>query len=168
MGNEEDEYVKRITNTKNKNYEQMTCFARYKYAADEPVLRVHIWDLFDKANQESKNFTIMFEIIEAQLRELYKEQGFESDDEEISIHASEKNNFDKVSEDSTNVQLMDDIYHLMKRNIFDEDDAEQDDSLAENASLRQSSDSGEFRHADINQQIEIIYQKKDEELLQSP
>jgi hypothetical protein len=84
--------VEMIDRTKHKKYENMTCFAKYKFAADKPAFRVHIWEVFDEANMASKNFNRMFEIIENKLCQMYEDQGFESEDEEIEMEEDKSEN----------------------------------------------------------------------------
>ena len=54
----------------------MSCWARFKYSETDPAFRVHIWDIFDEALNETKNFDAFFEKIFDKLSELYLEQGF--------------------------------------------------------------------------------------------
>ena len=82
----------------------MNCFARFKYSSSKPVFRVHIWDLFDKANLKSKNFAAMIDLIGESLCDMYTEQGFDSEDEETEMHKSEAD-FEKASNDSANAHL---------------------------------------------------------------
>ena len=103
---------------KNLKYDNMTCFARFKYAIDKPAFRVHIWDVFDKANLTTKNFSSMLDSIESELCEMYAEQGFDSSDEEMELDAEEAD-FEKASDDSANANLVEAVYKHLRFNIFD-------------------------------------------------
>ena len=96
----------------------MTCFARFKYHESKPAFRVHIWDVFDAANEKTKDFYSMFNQIEYRLAEMYGEQGFDSDDEE-KVLGNEEAEYENASDDSANADLIEQIYKITKKNIFD-------------------------------------------------
>ena len=62
----------------------MTVFARFVYASDKPALRVHIWDIFDEANLEAKDFVCFFDKVYEKFEDIFFEHGFESYVEELS------------------------------------------------------------------------------------
>lgn len=97
----------------------MTCFARFKYHENKPAFRVHIWDVFDAANEKTKDFYSMFDQIEYRLAEMYEEQGFDSDDEEKDLD-NEEVEYENASDDSANADLIEQIYKITRKNVFDD------------------------------------------------
>ena len=67
-----------------RKYEDMTAFARFKYSEKQPTFRVHMWEVFDEANYSTNNFDDLFAAIYEKLADMFDEQGFASDVEEIS------------------------------------------------------------------------------------
>ena len=96
----------------------MTCFARFKYHESKPAFRVHIWDIFDAANEKTKDFYTMFDQIEYRIAEMYAEQGFDSGDEE-KVLGNEEAEYENASDDSANADFIEQIYKITKKNIFD-------------------------------------------------
>ena len=97
----------------------MTCFARFKYHESKPAFRVHIWEVFDAANEKAKDFYTMFDQIEYRMAEMYGEQGFDSDDEE-KVLGNEEAEYENASDDSANADLIEQIYKITKKNILDD------------------------------------------------
>ena len=54
----------------------MTDQVRFKYSDNVPAFKVPVWELFDAAMVEAKDFETMFDRIFERLSELYLKQGF--------------------------------------------------------------------------------------------
>jgi len=104
-------------------YENMTVFARFKYSVDKAALRVHVWDIFDYANLNTSSLNDLFDSIHDQLCEVYDEQGFEDDVEEVHDEGITiaSNEYESPSEDSANDMLVNDIGEITKFNVFADD-----------------------------------------------
>ena len=67
-----------------RTFEDMTVFARFKYSKDLPAFRVHMWEVYDEANYSTKTFEDMFAAIYEKMADMFDDEGFASDVEEIS------------------------------------------------------------------------------------
>ena len=75
---------RRLTRREMRTFEDMTAFARFKYSKDVPAFRVHMWEIFDHANYSTKNFEDLFRAIFEKMEDIFDEEGFASDVEELS------------------------------------------------------------------------------------
>ena len=78
---------RRLTRREMRRFEDMTVFARFKYSHDLPAFRVHMWEVFDNANYSTKSFEDLFTAIYEKMAEMFDDEGFASDVEEISQHS---------------------------------------------------------------------------------
>ena len=95
----------------------MTCWARYKYSESDPAFRVHVWDIFDEALMETKNFDSFFERIWEKLKQIYADQEWAIGQIEV-VNDCESDD-DKASDDSAHEQLMNAIYKVTNTNLLD-------------------------------------------------
>ena len=78
------EMIDRLRRHRRLKYEEMSCFARFKFDKSQPSFRVHVWDIFDEVLLEAKSFEVFFEIFFIKLSDMYLEQGFTPDLCELS------------------------------------------------------------------------------------
>ena len=78
---------------KQQRYEDMTIFARFKYDKNMPAFRLHVWDLLQECNMVSSTFEKLFDRFYDRLLEIYDEQGFDSEDEELEVDDSSSDNY---------------------------------------------------------------------------
>ena len=101
-------------------YENMTVFAHFKYSENKPVLHVHIWDIFDNANQDTENFDTFFDNIYEKLKVEHSKLGIEESIEELAMNNSfsTENNVRSEMNDSAHEELMAAINKNTKYNLL--------------------------------------------------
>lgn len=113
--------------------DEMTCWARYKYSKTDSAIRVHVWDIFDEALLETKTFDAVFERLFQKLSELYINQGFDLDQEEV-VKSADGESSASEGGDSADDQLLNALdkctrTNFVKKKTLEEDDFEIDDEL---------------------------------------
>ena len=77
------QFVEQFKQRSRLKLDQMSCWARYKYAEKEPAFRVHVWDIFDEALMATKTLDSFFDVMWDKLHEIYIEQGWDLEQKEV-------------------------------------------------------------------------------------
>ena len=97
----------------------MSCWAHFKFHPKQPSFKVHVWEIFDEASLDSKTFETFFDKIFEKLSDLYQEQGFDMDLEEVEDYAVSSQHSVVESEDSAGQKLIEDLNKAVSFNILD-------------------------------------------------
>ena len=97
----------------------MSCWAHFKFHHKQPSFKVHVWEIFDEASLDSKTFETFFDKIFEKLSDLYQEQGFDMDLEEVEDYAVSSQHSVVESEDSAGQKLIEDLNKAVSFNILD-------------------------------------------------
>ena len=114
-------FIEKLKRHSKLRFDQMTCWARYKYDEKLPALRIHIWDIFDDALAETKDFDSFFNRIYTKLLDEYKKQGFDFEQEELVQSHDSSGGKSSRSNDSAHADLVSAINNLptTNTNLFD-------------------------------------------------
>lgn len=64
--------------------EELQIFASFKFEKHAPPFRLHVWDLIQEANISTTSIYELFEDFYDRIEKTHREQGFMSDDGEVS------------------------------------------------------------------------------------
>ena len=77
-----------------------------------------MWEIFDQANYSTKNFEDLFSAIFAKMEDIFDEEGFASDVEELSENSDSSLEGISAGHDSAHEEFIDVVSKVIKHNIF--------------------------------------------------